>query len=412
MKRTSFALCFVLAFFAIISCNGNSGSGGLRIGIWDTNQEGAIVAVLKDFTAETGINVSVEVTPWDQYWTLLEAATTGGVLPDVFWGHTDTIIRYMSNGILMDLTDRIVASSVTDMSNFPRPLVELYSYNNRNYGIPKDFGLIALWYNKKLFDEAGLAYPDGIWNWDDLRNAAQKLTSNGVYGYASVPDGQNGYWQFVFQNNGWIISKDWTTSGYDDPRTIEALQFAVDMVSDGYSPSAADFAENPVEALFSSGVVAMAQIGSWMVPEMNRHDYVVANAGVAVLPSGRDGTRASNMNGLGWVANAKTKYPDETWKLLEFLSREDIQRRLSESGIAISAFNGTTEGWVRSFPHFDLSPYAEQIPYGFATPTSRNSAPWQRMSSDMLLKAWIGDITVEDACKEIAQRMNQMLALE
>jgi multiple sugar transport system substrate-binding protein len=375
-------------------------------------QEGAIVSVLKEFTEETGINATVEVTPWDNYWTILEAATTGGTLPDVFWMHSNQIIRYASNGILMDLTDRIAQDNAVDLSNFPSNLVEMYAYNNKQYGIPKDIDTIALWYNKKLFDEAGIAYPDSTWSWDNFKDAAQKLTGDGTYGYAASLQNQEVYWSFVFQNKGWIINDDWTRSGYDDPRTMEAIQFVVDLVREGNSPGPEFFAENTIYAAFASGVVGMMTTGSWMVPEMNKYDYAIENGGVAVLPTGRDGTRATVSNGLGWVANANTKQSEEAWKLLEFLSRESTQRKLSESGVAISAFNGTAEGWAASFPNIDLSAYTDQIPYGAPYPTSKNPLPWHRLADQLLLQAWTGARSVEDVSRDIAQQMNQMLADE
>jgi multiple sugar transport system substrate-binding protein len=108
----------------------------------------------------------------------------------------------------------------------------------------------------------------------------------------------------------------------------------------------------------------------------------------------------------------RQKKPDEAWKLLEFLSRGDVQGKLSESGIAISAFAGTTEGWVENFPNFDLSPYVDQIPYGVLFPYSKNPIRWHSMTDQLLVQAWTGARTVEDVSREIASRMNQMLADE
>ncbi|MDR3139505.1 MAG: extracellular solute-binding protein [Treponema sp.] len=81
----------------------------LKLGIWDKNQEGGIAAVLEDFTAGTGIRVNVELTPWQHYWTLLEAAAGQ---PDVFWMHSSQAAGYIANGMLMDLTDHIARSAV------------------------------------------------------------------------------------------------------------------------------------------------------------------------------------------------------------------------------------------------------------------------------------------------------------
>ena len=86
----------------------SGGSGGaLSVAIWDNAQLAGLKQITDDFTSETGIAVDLQVVPWDQYWTLLEAGASGGDLPDVFWMHSNYSQKFMSNDILLDLTDRI-----------------------------------------------------------------------------------------------------------------------------------------------------------------------------------------------------------------------------------------------------------------------------------------------------------------
>ena len=77
----------------------------LSVSIWDTNQEPGIKEILADFTEKTGIKTEISVVKWDEYWTMLEAGAQGGSLPDVFWMHSNESQRYMSNDMLLDLTD-------------------------------------------------------------------------------------------------------------------------------------------------------------------------------------------------------------------------------------------------------------------------------------------------------------------
>ncbi len=95
----------------------------LSVAIWDTNQEPGLKEIMADFTAETGIEVNIQVTPWQQYWTMLEAGATGGTLPDVFWMHTNEFSRYAEYEMLLDITDRVAASEVLDMTKFPEILL-------------------------------------------------------------------------------------------------------------------------------------------------------------------------------------------------------------------------------------------------------------------------------------------------
>jgi multiple sugar transport system substrate-binding protein len=420
-RKTQIAIVFLLAMLVLAGCQGkqsqtrDSGDVTLKVGVWDKNQERGISAVLKDFTAETGVRAQVEITPWTEYWTLLEAAATGGTLPDVFWMHSNQAQRYGTNGMLMDLTGRIAKSSVADMSNFPQELVNLYTFSGKHYAIPKDLDTIALWYNKKFFDEAGLAYPDETWTWDTLKNAARKLSDpmNNRYGMDFHPnEPQQGWGNEIYQNGGYVISDDKKRSGFDDPATIAAMEYVVSFVKEGLSPPLSITTENGVDALLQSGIIAMAQFGSWMLSSFRENDYIRENCDMTVLAGSNSGKRATIYNGLGWVASANTKYPEEAWKLLEFFSREDTQRKLSESGIAISAFKGTAEPFIQSFPEFNVKAYIDQIPYAVFRPYSKNTVVWEEMSTQVLNDAWSGTRPVADVCRDIAQRMNAMLADE
>ena len=180
----------------------------LSVSIWDTNQEPGIKEILADFTEKTGIKTEISVVKWDEYWTMLEAGAQGGSLPDVFWMHSNESQRYMSNDMLLDLTDKIKDSDLIDPENYPEDIWGLYTYDDKYYAVPKDIDTIALWYNKTLFDEAGLDYPTADWTWDDVTEAAKKLTKDdgSQYGLGMRNDNnQAGYYNLIY-DNGDIVS--------------------------------------------------------------------------------------------------------------------------------------------------------------------------------------------------------------
>ena len=117
----------------------------LSVSIWDTNQEPGIKEILADFTEKTGIKTEISVVKWDEYWTMLEAGAQGGSLPDVFWMHSNESQRYMSNDMLLDLTDKIKDSDLIDPENYPEDIWGLYTYDDKYYAVPKDIDTIALW---------------------------------------------------------------------------------------------------------------------------------------------------------------------------------------------------------------------------------------------------------------------------
>ena len=186
----------------------------LSYGVWDQNQVPALKQVVADFEkANKNIKVKIQVTPYDQYFTKLQAAATGGAAPDVFWMNGPNFQLYASNGVLAPISDQIKKDGL-DTSVYPKSLVDLYSLDGKEYGLPKDFDTIGLWYNKKLFDDAGVKYPDASWTWTDLQNAAAKLTDKGkgIYGIPASLEGQQNFYNTILQAGGHVLADDNTKS--------------------------------------------------------------------------------------------------------------------------------------------------------------------------------------------------------
>ncbi len=325
--------------------SGNNSSNQLSVSIWDNNQLPGLRQLMDDFTNETGIAVEIQVVPWDQYWTLLEAGAQGSTLPDVFWMHSTYSQRFMRGGVLLDLTDRIAQSDQIELTNYYQDILGLYQYDQKTYAIPKDYDTIALWYNKTMFDEVNIAYPDETWTWDTFAEAAQKLTNKekNQYGFASpAAYNQDGYYNMIYSMGGYILNDDKSASGWDAPETISAMNWWYDNLVTTSMPTQQMMGENTTDVLFGSGRSAMTLQGSWMVKAFSENEYIAANADVAVLPKAGDGTRKTVYNGLGWAAAADGKHTEEAWKLLEYLGSEPVQRKQAELGITMSAYMGTS----------------------------------------------------------------------
>lgn len=357
--------------------------GALTVSIWDNNQLAGITELTADFTEQTGIAVEVQVVPWDQYWTLLEAGAQGGTLPDVFWMHSNYSQKFMSNDMLLDLTDRVADSDT-----------------------------IGFWYNKTMFDEAGIAYPDESWTWDTLAETAAKLTKEdgSQYGFASPASyNQDGYYNLIYSMGGSVLNEDKTKSGWDLPETIKAMEWWHDNLVTKVMPTQQVMGETSSDVLFGSGKAAMVMQGSWMVAAFKDNEYVDANCDVAVLPKAQDGTRVSIYNGLGWAAAADGPRTEEAWKLLEFLGSEEAQKKQAELGVTMSAFKGTSDTWVNCAPEFHLQAFLDMSDNMVIRPYTRNTKVWEDYSQETMVKAYTGEMTMKEVCEEIARFMNEEL---
>jgi multiple sugar transport system substrate-binding protein len=391
---------------------GQDGPVTLSYGIWDQNQAPALEKIAGDFEkANPGITVKIQVTPFEQYFTKLQAAAGGGAAPDVFWMNGPNVQLYASNGVLAPLSDQAEADGV-DTSVYPDALVDLYSVDGELYGLPKDFDTIGLWYNKTLFDAAGIGYPDETWTWADLQTAAAKLSDKGkgTFGITAALEGQQDYYNTILQAGGQVISQDGTKSGYDDPATIAGLRFWTDLIESGSSPSLQQMTDTLPLQWFESGKTAMFYGGSWNVTEFKKNEYTVDKVDVAPLPQGAE--RAVVIHGLANVMSAKTEHPEAAWKFVKYLGSEQAAETQAETGTVIPAYNGTQQAWVDASPDYDLQVFLDAADYAQPLPVSSNTAAWNAEEAKYLTEAWAGRMDVAAAAAKIAKAMNADLAEE
>ena len=114
--------------------------------------------------------IEVQVTSWNEYWTKLEAATMARQAPDIFWMHTNEILKYADNGKLPDCSAIVETEHFSDIS-----LANASGSDGKLYAVPKDKDSVGLVYNKEMFDAAGVSYPDDTWTWDTLCEASKKI---------------------------------------------------------------------------------------------------------------------------------------------------------------------------------------------------------------------------------------------
>ncbi|MFN8648434.1 ABC transporter substrate-binding protein [Streptococcus sp.] len=423
MKKVRFYAGILATAALLAACSGSNSSGSsssskasgkteISYAIWDSGQEPGIRQIADKFEEKNpDIKINIQVVDWDNYWTMLEAGATGGSLPDTFWMHSNEIYRYGSNEMLLPLDDYLAKSKEAKLENFPDGLNEIYNIKGKQFAVPKDFDTIGLWYNKKMFDEAGIPYPDDTWDWNKLKEVAKKLTKSdgSQYGFGAGLSNQEGYYNFIYQNGGTVITDD-MKSGYDDPKTIEALDYYFSFVKEKLSPALTVDKER-AEA-FQNGQVAMSVFGSWNLSGFSANDYIRENADVAVLPKGPDGTRATIFNGLGNAIAANTKNPDAAWKWVEYLSSKEAQEMQASLGVAISAYKGTADTWVNSNKDFAIKNYVDMLDYAQIRPYSQTTLKWEDKAYELLKPAYLGEEATKDAAQKTADMMNKELASE
>ena len=413
-KLTTAAVVGAMAVTALSPVTAHAAGDTLTVAIWDDGQKAGLQEIMDDFTAETGIKTELQVVTWDSYWTLLEAGATGGDMPDVFWMHSNEAVRYMSNEILLDLSDKIEASDKLEMDKFPEAIKEMYQWDGKTYAVPKDVDTIAMWYNKDMFDEAGIEYPDGSWTWDEFYEIAEKLTKEdgSQYGFAANPSNEQDTWMNIIYSMGGCVLTEDGKSGFDNENTIKAMEF-VDKCVKNVMPPAATMSETGTDVLFQSGKVAMISQGSWMVSGFKNNDYITEHCDVARLPKDAEtGRSVSLYNGLGWAASANTDMPDEAWQLIEWFGTKDMQQKQADLGVTMAAYEGMSDGWVNSTDAFNLQAYLDAMDDIVFRPHTNATLAWWNPMVEELKKPWNGEGEMADACAAITEIMNEKISEE
>ena len=196
-------------------------------------------------SSHPNIEVVLWGQPWGDYFTKLKTLWAAGDkdgIPDVLF--LSPVVTYAGQGVLEPL-DPFIKASGYDTSDYWPSLLQFGKLKGTIYGLPRDIGLEVLYYNKDIFDEAGVDYPTNFWTWDDLKLASSKLsriTSSGrVQRYALAMEGGK-YQLFIGQNRGRILDDmvNPTRCTLTEPQAVEAVKFFADMMNNNLAmrPSA------------------------------------------------------------------------------------------------------------------------------------------------------------------------------
>lgn len=401
----------------LAACSGQSDEGKqgggrttLTYGLWDVAHVPGLQKVIDAFEKENpDISVRIELTPWSSYWTTLKTAMRGGTAPDVFWMNAVNLQLYASSGVLEPLSGHI-KSDATPVDRHPESLVKIYAYQGTQYGIPKDFDTIGLWYNKALFDKAGIRYPDTTWTWDDVRDAAAELTDprERVHGMAAEMDRQAQIYPAIYGAGGYVLKDG--KSGFGDERSIEGLRYWTDMIDRGWSPPQSAMVESKARNRFWSEKAAMVYEISAFSAQYHAVPEIKDHGGVTVLPKGRE--RATVIHGLANVISAKSRKKEAAWKFVHFMAGRKAAEIQASAGVTISSYEGTQDAWFKSMPEFDLKSFVDMLEYAVPYPSSTNTAVWENLQYPLLGAAFSGKGGIESAARTLGEQMDRALKEE
>jgi len=382
-------------------------SGSIRLSGWTSTpaEDKLLTDQIAAFQVKyPNIKVAYEPVPQD-FRTKLKAQLASGTEPDVFYVEIGDAAGFMQKHVLLDLRNEM-AKTGTKASDFAGPVLNAFKTGDAIYGIPKDFNTLALFYNKDMFTAAGVSPPTKDWTWQDLTDAAKKLTKPGQWGLITNADSAR-WAPFVYQNGGQVLNKDNTKSMLLDPATVEATKYYLSFKQNGtgtYSGALGAGIGWPGDA-FAKGKAAMVMEGGWLIPFMK--DYPNIHWAATELPKG--GKRGNLVFTVSYSISAKTKNQDASWVLLNYLTSLENQTTVLHSGFALP-----TRSALASDSYFTSNPAAAAIFAGnsYATPFSWgvNSGKVADAIAAALERMLLGKQSVDASLKQADKEVTDALA--
>lgn len=295
--------------------------------IWDYFETDAQKQMMQSLV--DGFNESQEeyeashvYVPFADYEKQLTLGIASGELPDLVILDGCGMASFIQLGLFGDISDADI-----DWDQYMQGPLESTMLDGKHYGIPFATNCTALFYNKDMFDEAGIDYPDENTTWDEFHEMAKALTKDGVSGFGNAATNTD---EGTFQCLQWI----YTAGGsYTDIEAgVDAYTLMQEMIEDGsWTKECVNWTQSDVNNNFMAGNLAMQQNGPWQIPgiEANAPDL---NYGVTVLPKkDADSEQATSILGgenMGVVnkddtsgAEAFLKYYDQTEVMVDAMKQ-------------------------------------------------------------------------------------------
>jgi len=328
-KSMAVAAAILLASSTVLSgCSSKAGSqaeGGkvkIRFASWDNAEDLDKQQALVDqfYSSHEDIEVTLEAYG-SEYDTKISAGMGSGDTPDVLymWDYPS----YYEG--LEPLDSYIEKEGAEYKDNFYDALWPYNSKNDTIYGIPVGFTTHALYYNKDIFAQAGVAEPTNDWTWDDVKTAAKAITDSvsGVKGFSfqMKPDPYD-YEMYLWSNGSSFVDANGNLDGnLNSAKSVEAVSLFQEMEKDGYAVAT----EKNGTDEFRGGQTAMYIYGAWAVSTFDEDGL---NYGIVDIPAfagaGRDSVSILSSSGVSISKDSKNK--EAAWEFVKYWTGEEMNK--------------------------------------------------------------------------------------
>ena len=307
-----------------------------------------------EFNAQSDkTEVKVTVLPFADFKKQLTVGAAASSLPDLAMIDNCDTVSYAAMGILEDITDEV--ENWKSYQNYFPEILNTCKYEDKVYGMPLESNNLEIIYNKDIFDELGVEYPTNDWTFDDLKELAEKTTTDKYKGFA-VSGIQSEESTYQFLPFFWTAGGETMNLNSDAGKT--ALSLWSDMVAEGYMPKdCITWTQSELASQFESGNIAMHVMGCWNITPYKDHDL---NYGVVEIPSATEGGEKATVYGGENLCVIKGKNTENALEFLEWMEDYD---RISEWDKAIDHFTACDDAVAdERFQTEEMKPFIDMVP--------------------------------------------------
>jgi multiple sugar transport system substrate-binding protein len=352
--RRALRLSAFLPLLLLVGCRPPAESGKivLRVSNWggagdDSEYDQLVQRFYDEFERENpDIDLRIEGIP-GEYVPKMMLNFVAGTEPDVMTVDASSAAIFINNGVLADLTPIAEKDPTFKLSDYFPNVLDIGRRDGKLYTIPGDFTPMVMYYNRRLFDEAGVPYPKPGWTFDDFLRTAKALTKPDKDQYGFVfSNWMPGWVMWLWNNDGQALSPDGKrASGFlDSARNVETVSYLRDLINvHKVSPSLSAIAAQGVDP-FANGQAAMTVSGHWAMvsyrnapkdkdgkPKIDWRDL-----GVVEMPT-RVGRSHTVMYEAGYGITRRSKHKEAAWKFIKMWTGYRLQSKYNASGIAVCA---------------------------------------------------------------------------
>lgn len=383
---------------------------------WAQTEVDLVQQVVDNFNASKQWDITVLGYDDETYDQKLLADIAADTLPDIFVNADVYTKPFFDAGLTADLVPYAEKTGF-DLNSFDPKFLDLAKYEDKVGFLPRAADVVVMYYNKRMFDDAGVAYPTDAWTVGDMTAAAEKLTIKAADGTTTQYGGSADYtwWAYwvplVVAEGGQILNEDNSEAAFDSPEGLRAWEIIFSNLKNGWfvPPSVQQTMGGPYVP-FANGTCAMTFTIRGLTPTFR--EQLADDWDVALVPAGT-AARNSGMGTMGYGMSAKSKNPDATWELLQYTFTEGMKVFMETYLLVppIQTFYDDPTWKNLPGPPYTNDVFVQALDFAMLPPPLPfySTGPFRKAMEDGLDAVLLDQMTSEQAVQRMAQEATRSL---